>query len=372
MPDSCRKREVSGRPRRAGRAARRRGAASSRSRSSCRIASTKARRSTSAAPGSRGLAARERAQAADERRALRAGIADEHSGPHRRRPEPVRAAEQRGERLAQPLRAERLVLEQRRAPSARAPRRARGRPRSRRAARAGRPASFPRHGSSRVGSPAGSVAAMPSSGRAPNGCRSSRSRTTGPAADRRAGREPERGDGVGELGRRVGRDSSPPGARARARGRSVRSGSWPKPAAAAHAPPASVRRSRRRSSRAPGSRGRARSGCRPRGRRAARPRAYERFGAEQRALELAVDPLEGAVLPVEPAAGLAGAGRAAASRIARKSARSLGRVGVRRRRRSPRAGSRAQLVERDPRVLELRERVRARLGRGRAISGRYS
>ena len=56
-----------------------------------------------------------------------------------------------------------------------------------------------------VGSPGGCVAAIGSTARIPNGRQSSRSKRTGPGRDRARGREAYRGDGVGELGRRVRR-----------------------------------------------------------------------------------------------------------------------------------------------------------------------
>src|SRR5581483_11432078 len=60
---------------------------------------------------------REPQQAVDEGGALAAALADEDRRAHRRRPEPVRAAEERRERLAQPLGTDGLVLEKRQLPA---------------------------------------------------------------------------------------------------------------------------------------------------------------------------------------------------------------------------------------------------------------
>ena len=80
-------------------------------------------------------------------------------------------------------------------------------------------------------------------------------------------------------------------------------------------------------------------------------------GAEQRMLQLAVHPVERTVLPVEPAAGLAG--RDEQRQQDRLEERSVGArpvTGAAREDRRRRLA--AQLVERDPRVRELRKEVR--------------
>ena len=81
--------------------------------------------------------------------------------------------------------------------------------------------------------------------------------------------------------------------------------------------------------------------------------AYERLDAEQRALELGVDALEGAVLPVEAPAGLRrSAQHREQDRVEERAV--YGRVvtGAREARRGRLA---AQLTERDPGIGELRE-----------------
>ena len=108
-------REISGRP-----GPKPRSASSSAAISRCDPRAGSPRRRRAGAPRPRpdgGLAAGERAKAPTSASRSRAGVADEDGRPHRRRPEPVRPAEQGGERLPEPLRAERVVLEQRQLPA---------------------------------------------------------------------------------------------------------------------------------------------------------------------------------------------------------------------------------------------------------------
>ncbi|MDX6517988.1 MAG: hypothetical protein QOF50_834, partial [Gaiellaceae bacterium] len=65
----------------------------------------------------RTLARDEPAQRLEERSAVAAGLAEQHRRPHRSGPEPVRAAEQRRERLPELLGAKRLGLKERQLPA---------------------------------------------------------------------------------------------------------------------------------------------------------------------------------------------------------------------------------------------------------------
>ena len=268
---------------------------------------------------------------------------------------PSDAAEQRGERLAQPLRAERLVLEQRQLPALE--RLAElgvvlglgelGRADRRRASRAtGRAGSARRPARSRRSR---------SSAATPNGWRSSRSKTTGPAA---TGAPVASRSAVTASASSAGASGGVvlPGRAARARGRAthVRSGSLPKPGGS--------------SSRASGHRAVSSSSVvartriprassivtpteRPTSGAAAR---YKRVVPNSELLQLAVDPVERAVLPVEAAAGLGGAGEQSA-------AGSCGRA------RGPRSRPRPACAARKDRARPARGSARrARSGRPRA------
>ena len=128
-------------------------------------------------PRRRLLARGERAQRRVDRAALLAGVAEEHGGPQL-----PRLAEQAGERAAQLLGAERLVLEERELPAVERLGERRVRVGERRARSSTSRVTSARNESSRVGSPGGCVAAIGSTGRIPNGRQSSRSKSTGPAA----------------------------------------------------------------------------------------------------------------------------------------------------------------------------------------------
>ena len=222
--------------------------------SPCRSVSTSERRTASSARDEAGSPAASARSAAWIARRSSLCFAEQDGGAQL-----PGLAEEAGQRPAQLLGAKRLVLEEgelpaverlgeRRSASASASRVSSSR------------ASSARNESSRVASPGGCVAAIGSTGRIPNGRQSSRSNSTGPAATGAAGREPDRRDGVGELGGRVGRRPRRPRARARARARSSGRPRDRSPAAADPAPPASGARARRSPRRAAGSRRRARPG----------------------------------------------------------------------------------------------------------------
>ena len=204
-------------------------------------------------------------------------LAEQHGGPHRRRPGAVAAAEQRGERVVQLAGPERLVGEERQLPAVERLGELAVVVGERAAARGARRRARPRSASSRIASPCGCVAAIGSSGAIRSGRKSSRSKTTGPGGDRAGGREPQRADRVGELARgvrRLGLGRRRARARARARTGGRRRGRTR--AASARAPRARATRPRLRPPRARGCRRRARRSRRPRARRAARCAAYER------------------------------------------------------------------------------------------------
>ena len=251
--------------------------------------------------------ARPRRRSSCSARSLR-GLAEQHRRPHRGRPQPVGPAEQRGQRLAQLLRAERLVREQRQLPAVERLRELRillGPPEPREQVR-GEPRAEgvePRRLARWLG----------------RGDRQHRADRQRPPVepleqhrarrDRRCGRQAQRADRVGELARRVGRLAARwAAARARARARRAgrargRSPAGSRPFASgqcAASSPAAATRTRRPS--------------RELDLRAEREPDERRDGgvgaalAEQRALELGVRAVERLVAPVEAAAGLGDVG----------------------------------------------------------------
>ena len=202
--------------------------------------------------------------------------------------------------------AQRLVLEQRELPALDRLARARSRPPPAPAARAARRRGAPRHGSSRVGSPRRLGRRDAEHRPDPEGVPVEPLEDDRPGGGRSRGGEPERRDGVRQLGRRVRRRVLVARQLALELEHALRSGSNPKPVRRRDpAPPASATAS---------SSGEeawtliprpARPARRSRARRAA-PRLYtSALFAVQRALELAVDAVERTVLPVEAAAASA-------------------------------------------------------------------
>ena len=99
--------------------------------------------------------------------------------------------------------------------------------------------------------------------------------------------------------------------------------------------------------------------------------AYRRPASEERALELAVDPVERPVLPVEAAAGLGGRDEQRQQDRAERAARSALGPPACAAREDRRGRLAAQLVERDPRVLGPARRTPAtRRGRAAAVGTR--
>ena len=227
-------------------------------------------------------AARQAAQPGEQLARSGSVVPDEHREPGGGRPEPVAAAEQGAERLAQLLRAVRLGREQRQLPSVDAPRPDLRRGRTRRAVRGGRPRAWP--GTRPGESP------PPEARWRRSAARAGRRRDGGRAARRAPGRRrSERRSRAGARSpRRRSRPTRPaarrprPRTRTRARSRSSAPAPGRSRAGAGRSPRASSPRSHRARPGATGVGGRGRPARDRRCRRGARP--HRRRGCRRRSL----------------------------------------------------------------------------------------